>query len=179
MCPPGAHLARCGGALGSQGTLAPYDSALRPHGCKAGVASRFLWVLPSLTPSCFPGLLLFSLRSSSICLHVPVCCFKGAVTELSKEFKEAGEPVTDDSASLHKFSYKLEYLLQVSDSCSVWPSALLSFVSLTGDSSALRMWSRKLRAATQLSWLDRQSERPPSRARASECRCLGNQNLAS
>ncbi|XP_059965043.1 FYVE and coiled-coil domain-containing protein 1 [Mesoplodon densirostris] len=35
-----------------------------------------------------------------------------AVTELSREFKEAGEPVTDDSTSLHKFSYKLEYLLQ-------------------------------------------------------------------
>ncbi|XP_036739224.2 FYVE and coiled-coil domain-containing protein 1 isoform X1 [Manis pentadactyla] len=35
-----------------------------------------------------------------------------AVTELSKEFKETGEPITDDSTSLHKFSYKLEYLLQ-------------------------------------------------------------------
>uniref|UniRef100_A0A8C6WA84 FYVE and coiled-coil domain-containing protein 1 n=1 Tax=Nannospalax galili TaxID=1026970 RepID=A0A8C6WA84_NANGA len=35
-----------------------------------------------------------------------------AVTELSNEFKETGEPVTDDSTSLHKFSYKLEYLLQ-------------------------------------------------------------------
>ncbi|XP_066101733.1 FYVE and coiled-coil domain-containing protein 1 isoform X1 [Saccopteryx bilineata] len=35
-----------------------------------------------------------------------------AVTELSKEFKEAGEPITDDSTSLHKFYYKLEYLLQ-------------------------------------------------------------------
>ncbi|XP_016058260.1 PREDICTED: FYVE and coiled-coil domain-containing protein 1 [Miniopterus natalensis] len=35
-----------------------------------------------------------------------------AVAELSKEFKEAGEPITDDSTSLHKFSYKLEYLLQ-------------------------------------------------------------------
>ncbi|XP_044109667.1 FYVE and coiled-coil domain-containing protein 1 [Neovison vison] len=35
-----------------------------------------------------------------------------AVMELSKEFKEAGEPITDDSTSLHKFSYKLEYLLQ-------------------------------------------------------------------
>ncbi|XP_060060861.1 FYVE and coiled-coil domain-containing protein 1 [Erinaceus europaeus] len=35
-----------------------------------------------------------------------------AVTELSQEFKETGEPVTDDCASLHKFSYKLEYLLQ-------------------------------------------------------------------
>ncbi|EPY89027.1 FYVE and coiled-coil domain-containing protein 1 [Camelus ferus] len=35
-----------------------------------------------------------------------------AVTELSREFKEAGEPITDDSTSLHKFSYKLEYLLQ-------------------------------------------------------------------
>ncbi|XP_023556485.1 FYVE and coiled-coil domain-containing protein 1 [Octodon degus] len=35
-----------------------------------------------------------------------------AVTELSNEFKEAGEPITDDSTSLHKFSYKLEYLLQ-------------------------------------------------------------------
>ncbi|GAB1294871.1 FYVE and coiled-coil domain-containing protein 1 [Apodemus speciosus] len=35
-----------------------------------------------------------------------------AVTELSNEFKESGEPITDDSTSLHKFSYKLEYLLQ-------------------------------------------------------------------
>ncbi|XP_077160623.1 FYVE and coiled-coil domain-containing protein 1 isoform X2 [Paroedura picta] len=35
-----------------------------------------------------------------------------AVTELSKEFSEAGEPITDDCLSLHKFSYKLEYLLQ-------------------------------------------------------------------
>ncbi|XP_037383648.1 FYVE and coiled-coil domain-containing protein 1 isoform X2 [Talpa occidentalis] len=35
-----------------------------------------------------------------------------AVTELRREFKEAGEPITDDSTSLHKFSYKLEYLLQ-------------------------------------------------------------------
>ncbi|XP_038615913.1 FYVE and coiled-coil domain-containing protein 1 isoform X2 [Tachyglossus aculeatus] len=35
-----------------------------------------------------------------------------AVTELNKEFKEAGEPITDDSTNLHKFSYKLEYLLQ-------------------------------------------------------------------
>ncbi|XP_067417845.1 FYVE and coiled-coil domain-containing protein 1 isoform X3 [Emydura macquarii macquarii] len=35
-----------------------------------------------------------------------------AVTELNKEFKEGGEPITDDSISLQKFSYKLEYLLQ-------------------------------------------------------------------
>ncbi|XP_051468719.1 FYVE and coiled-coil domain-containing protein 1 isoform X2 [Apus apus] len=35
-----------------------------------------------------------------------------AVTELSKEFKEGGEPITDDSGNLQKFSYKLEYLLQ-------------------------------------------------------------------
>ncbi|MEQ2166520.1 FYVE and coiled-coil domain-containing protein 1, partial [Goodea atripinnis] len=35
-----------------------------------------------------------------------------AVMELSKEHKECGEPITDDSASLHKFFYKLEYLLQ-------------------------------------------------------------------
>lgn len=35
-----------------------------------------------------------------------------AVIELSKEFKDIGEPITDDSANLHKFSYKLEYLLQ-------------------------------------------------------------------
>ncbi|KAK1803266.1 hypothetical protein P4O66_004054 [Electrophorus voltai] len=34
-----------------------------------------------------------------------------AVAELTKE-KENGEPVTDDSPNLHKFSYKLEYLLQ-------------------------------------------------------------------
>ncbi|XP_070775066.1 FYVE and coiled-coil domain-containing protein 1 [Enoplosus armatus] len=35
-----------------------------------------------------------------------------AVLELSKEHRECGEPVTDDSANLHKFFYKLEYLLQ-------------------------------------------------------------------
>ncbi|XP_075778001.1 FYVE and coiled-coil domain-containing protein 1 isoform X5 [Pelodiscus sinensis] len=35
-----------------------------------------------------------------------------AVTELNKEFKEGGEPITDDSINLQKFSYKLEYLLQ-------------------------------------------------------------------
>uniref|UniRef100_A0A452HZP4 FYVE and coiled-coil domain-containing protein 1 n=1 Tax=Gopherus agassizii TaxID=38772 RepID=A0A452HZP4_9SAUR len=41
-----------------------------------------------------------------------VSCFKDAMTELSKEFKEGGEPITDDSINLQKFSYKLEYLLQ-------------------------------------------------------------------
>ncbi|XP_030607444.1 FYVE and coiled-coil domain-containing protein 1 isoform X2 [Archocentrus centrarchus] len=35
-----------------------------------------------------------------------------AVIELSKEHRECGEPITDDSANLHKFFYKLEYLLQ-------------------------------------------------------------------
>ncbi|XP_074491618.1 FYVE and coiled-coil domain-containing protein 1 [Sebastes fasciatus] len=35
-----------------------------------------------------------------------------AVAELAKEFRESGEPITDDSTNLHKFSYKLEYLLQ-------------------------------------------------------------------
>uniref|UniRef100_A0A673IU29 FYVE and coiled-coil domain-containing protein 1 n=1 Tax=Sinocyclocheilus rhinocerous TaxID=307959 RepID=A0A673IU29_9TELE len=35
-----------------------------------------------------------------------------AVSELTKEYKENGEPITDDSSNLHKFSYKLEYLLQ-------------------------------------------------------------------
>ncbi|XP_054458582.1 FYVE and coiled-coil domain-containing protein 1 [Anoplopoma fimbria] len=35
-----------------------------------------------------------------------------AVAELAKEYKESGEPITDDSTNLHKFSYKLEYLLQ-------------------------------------------------------------------
>ncbi|KAJ7322580.1 hypothetical protein JRQ81_018867 [Phrynocephalus forsythii] len=35
-----------------------------------------------------------------------------AATELNKEFAEAGEPITDDCISLHKLSYKLEYLLQ-------------------------------------------------------------------
>uniref|UniRef100_A0A671KI73 FYVE and coiled-coil domain-containing protein 1-like n=1 Tax=Sinocyclocheilus anshuiensis TaxID=1608454 RepID=A0A671KI73_9TELE len=35
-----------------------------------------------------------------------------AVSELSKEHRDTGEPITDDSSSLHKFCYKLEYLLQ-------------------------------------------------------------------
>lgn len=73
-----------------------------------------------------PKVLLLSPRSVSLWLHFPVCCLKDAVTELSKEFKEAGEPITDDSTSLHKFSYKLEYLLQVSDSWNVLISTLLS-----------------------------------------------------
>ncbi|XP_026108364.1 FYVE and coiled-coil domain-containing protein 1 isoform X2 [Carassius auratus] len=37
---------------------------------------------------------------------------RDAVSELTKEYKENGEPITDDSTNLHKFSYKLEYLLQ-------------------------------------------------------------------
>lgn len=39
--------------------------------------------------------------------------FLDAVLELSREHQECGEPITDDSANLHKFFYKLEYLLQV------------------------------------------------------------------
>lgn len=35
-----------------------------------------------------------------------------AVSELSKEHCDTGEPISDDSSSLHKFCYKLEYLLQ-------------------------------------------------------------------
>ncbi|XP_029003671.1 FYVE and coiled-coil domain-containing protein 1 [Betta splendens] len=35
-----------------------------------------------------------------------------AVAELAKEYRENGEPITDDSTNLQKFSYKLEYLLQ-------------------------------------------------------------------
>ncbi|KAJ8268654.1 hypothetical protein COCON_G00138260 [Conger conger] len=35
-----------------------------------------------------------------------------SVMELCTEHRENGEPVTDDSTSLHKFCYKLEYLLQ-------------------------------------------------------------------
>lgn len=35
-----------------------------------------------------------------------------AVAELAKEYRESGEPITDDSTNLHKLSYKLEYLLQ-------------------------------------------------------------------
>uniref|UniRef100_A0A3P9L500 FYVE and coiled-coil domain-containing protein 1 n=1 Tax=Oryzias latipes TaxID=8090 RepID=A0A3P9L500_ORYLA len=35
-----------------------------------------------------------------------------AVEELSEEYKESEEPITDDSTNLHKFSYRLEYLLQ-------------------------------------------------------------------
>uniref|UniRef100_A0A669F4M8 FYVE and coiled-coil domain autophagy adaptor 1 n=1 Tax=Oreochromis niloticus TaxID=8128 RepID=A0A669F4M8_ORENI len=39
-------------------------------------------------------------------------CAVDAVIELSKEHRECGEPITDDFANLHKFFYKLEYLLQ-------------------------------------------------------------------
>ncbi|KAM3604833.1 uncharacterized protein V6R79_016859 [Siganus canaliculatus] len=37
---------------------------------------------------------------------------RDAVSELSKEHRDCGEPITDDSSNLHKFFYKLEYLLQ-------------------------------------------------------------------
>uniref|UniRef100_A0A673AAD2 FYVE and coiled-coil domain-containing protein 1 n=1 Tax=Sphaeramia orbicularis TaxID=375764 RepID=A0A673AAD2_9TELE len=41
-----------------------------------------------------------------------ILCISEAVAELAKEYRENGEPITDDSTNLHKFSYKLEYLLQ-------------------------------------------------------------------
>uniref|UniRef100_A0AAQ4P5R7 FYVE and coiled-coil domain autophagy adaptor 1b n=1 Tax=Gasterosteus aculeatus aculeatus TaxID=481459 RepID=A0AAQ4P5R7_GASAC len=49
------------------------------------------------------------------CVHVLTTlflCASDAVFELSKEHNECGEPVTDDCPNLHKFFYKLEYLLQ-------------------------------------------------------------------
>lgn len=42
-----------------------------------------------------------------------MCVLLDAVLELSKEYQECGEPISDDSANLHKFFFKLEYLLQV------------------------------------------------------------------
>lgn len=46
--------------------------------------------------------------------HVNIMCdHLGAVLELSKEYQDCGEPISDDSANLHKFFFKLEYLLQV------------------------------------------------------------------
>lgn len=45
--------------------------------------------------------------------HVEWFACADSVAELTKEHAESGEPITDDSPSLHKFSYKLEYLLQV------------------------------------------------------------------
>lgn len=55
-----------------------------------------------------------------LCFKISLCNFVwsfliDAVSELTKEYKENGEPITDDSSNLHKFSYKLEYLLQVRD----------------------------------------------------------------
>lgn len=55
------------------------------------------------------------------------------MTELSNEFKEGGEPITDDSTSLHKFSYKLEYLLQVSGPCHVLVLSELSLLPHLSD----------------------------------------------
>ncbi|XP_067911039.1 FYVE and coiled-coil domain-containing protein 1 isoform X2 [Heterodontus francisci] len=37
---------------------------------------------------------------------------KDAISELNREYKENGEPITDDSTNLHKCCLKLEYLLQ-------------------------------------------------------------------
>ncbi len=48
---------------------------------------------------------LLELRFKYICAD--------AVSELSKEYCDTGEPISDDNSSLHKFCYKLEYLLQV------------------------------------------------------------------
>lgn len=109
------------------------------HGCFCSTP-RYHSALPSWTTycPCFLGSFSCSLWPVSIRLHVPFCCLKDAVTELSREFKDAGEPITDDSTSLHKFSYKLEYLLQVSDSHHVLISALLSLIFLLAASSASR-----------------------------------------
>ncbi|KAK2822579.1 hypothetical protein Q5P01_022644 [Channa striata] len=55
------------------------------------------------------------MASSSVAdnqLHRIIKDLHDAVLELCKEHKECGEPITDDSANLHKFFYKLEYLLQ-------------------------------------------------------------------
>lgn len=49
----------------------------------------------------------------SLCYTMMLLSCVDAVLELSKEHQECGEPITDDSANLHKFFYKLEYLLQV------------------------------------------------------------------
>ncbi|KAK3518816.1 hypothetical protein QTP70_014873, partial [Hemibagrus guttatus] len=46
------------------------------------------------------------------CLQMNVGKTRDAVSELTKEYTESEEPITDDSNNLHKFSYKLEYLLQ-------------------------------------------------------------------
>jgi hypothetical protein len=100
--------------------------------------------------------------------RVPVCSLKDAVTELSNEFKEAGEPITDDSTSLHKFSYKLEYLLQVSGASCVLVLALLSCVSLLGDLIAFRAQWSHLALTVRLKVT----------AQSSTCEPLGNQDIA-
>ncbi|XP_077411811.1 FYVE and coiled-coil domain-containing protein 1-like [Vanacampus margaritifer] len=45
-------------------------------------------------------------------LHRIIRDLHDAVFQLSQEHKDYAEPVTDDSTNLHKFFYKLEYLLQ-------------------------------------------------------------------
>uniref|UniRef100_A0A673L856 FYVE and coiled-coil domain-containing protein 1-like n=1 Tax=Sinocyclocheilus rhinocerous TaxID=307959 RepID=A0A673L856_9TELE len=46
------------------------------------------------------------------CITILQTLIRSKVARLSKEHYDSGEPITDDSASLHKFCYKLEYLLQ-------------------------------------------------------------------
>ena len=63
--------------------------------------------------------------------HLWTMCISEAVADLAKEYRESGEPITDDSTNLHKFSYKLEYLLQV------W---FLSYIDPVVPNHSRKMW---------------------------------------
>lgn len=73
-----------------------------------------LWSLLTTTVYCSVIVLKF-LYAILVVILVKWSFLIDAVSELAKEYKENGEPITDDSSNLHKFSYKLEYLLQVRD----------------------------------------------------------------
>lgn len=55
----------------------------------------------------------YLLKVCAVCHVTMLLSPLDAVLELGKEYQECGEPITDDSTNLHKFFYKLEYLLQV------------------------------------------------------------------
>lgn len=62
----------------------------------------------------FSAVLIFLIWLLLTHFYFNITWISEAVAELSKEYQESGEPITDDSTNLHKLSYKLEYLLQVS-----------------------------------------------------------------
>ncbi|XP_013873830.1 FYVE and coiled-coil domain-containing protein 1 [Austrofundulus limnaeus] len=110
-------------SLSLSSLIGQQDCQSSPHSQPPTLASFCCFIQKPDTPDhftqqnslCVPLLSPTMASSSSVGdkqLHRIIRDLHDAVFELRKEHKDCGEPITDDSANLHKFFYKLEYLLQ-------------------------------------------------------------------